>query len=70
MGLRDYVPHPRRRSDAEITELREGARTLRARARRSTDPAQAERDVRDAERNEAEVRAEMDRRRRGGNKRG
>lgn len=70
MGLRDYMPHPRRRSDEELAELREGAKNLRARARRSNEPQDADRDIRAAEMNEAEIRAELNQRRRGGKKRG
>ncbi|MER6534330.1 hypothetical protein ABT215_11065 [Streptomyces sp900105755] len=62
-----YTPHPRRRSDAELAELKAGAKNLRDRARRTQaagDPDQAERDFRAAEMNEAEIQAELDQRRR------
>lgn len=61
-----YTPNSRRRSDSELAELRDGAKNLRARARRSQqagDPVQAERYFRHAEMNEAEIQAEVKQRR-------
>ncbi|MFE0470523.1 hypothetical protein ACFW2V_02755 [Streptomyces sp. NPDC058947] len=62
-----YEPNPRRRSDAELRELREGARERRQVARRaqqSGDPVLAEVQFRQAEHLEAEIQMEMEYRQR------
>lgn len=62
----DYTPNPRRRSDAELAELRNDARRRRELARshqRAGDPGQAERDFQAAEELEAAIRCELEQRR-------
>ncbi|MEV6398144.1 hypothetical protein AB0M39_25800 [Streptomyces sp. NPDC051907] len=68
MGLFGYTPNPRPRSDSHLEELRKGAKNLRASARRDqgADPVKAARDLRAAQQNEAEIAAELKRRRKGG----
>jgi hypothetical protein len=67
MGLFGYTPSDRPRSNGEIKELKDGATELRARADRtaaSGDPDGAERLRASADRNDADVAAELNRRKR------
>jgi hypothetical protein len=67
MGLFGYTPNDRPRSNSEIKELKDGAANLRARADRSAaagDPDGAERLRASADHNDADVRAELNRRKR------
>ncbi|MFD5384281.1 hypothetical protein ACFWMG_04790 [Streptomyces sp. NPDC127074] len=59
-----YTPNPRPRSNAELKELKAGAKELRewAARNRHEDPVGAERRIREAERNEADIAAEEARR--------
>lgn len=65
MGLFSYSPSSRPRSDSELRDLRDGAKKLRASARRDrhADPVKAERESRAADQNDADIKAELKRRR-------
>ena len=64
MGLFSRTPSPRPRSDSDLKALSDGAKNLRASARRDRheDPVKADREIKAAQQNEATIQAELQRR--------